>query len=119
MVSEKGAIKVDCPHCGERILIRKMRAGYGPFNGPAYDYLVAEEDEWVPALKEERREKNPWSKEEISALKNNLDKTISEMERKNLLPGRVYIEIHKQLRKMGYKYSQKEKKWNLETTVDI
>lgn len=114
MVSEQGAIKVDCPHCGKRILIRKINAGCGPFGRTAYDYFVAEGDEWVPAIKEERWEKKSWSKVEIKALKNNLDKTISEMERMNILPDRVTIEIHKQLKRMGYKYSHKEKRWNIE-----
>jgi hypothetical protein len=50
-VNTRGATKVDCPHCGKRIYLRKMTSG-GYFT--ASTYLVAKDGEWVPAKEEDR-----------------------------------------------------------------
>lgn len=52
--SSRGAVKVDCPYCNKRILVRKQRDGVSSFDKPKYTYLVARDGKWIPAKKEDR-----------------------------------------------------------------
>lgn len=53
--SSRGAIKIDCPHCNKRILLRKMRDGCNAFGGPKYSYLLSKDGRWIPAKEEDRK----------------------------------------------------------------
>jgi len=53
-VSSRGAIKIDCPHCNKRILVRKQYDGNSSFGKSKYKYLVARYNKWIPAKEEDR-----------------------------------------------------------------
>lgn len=53
-VSTRGAVKIDCPHCNKRILVRKQAYAF-PVGSNKYYYLVAKKGKWIPAKLEDRK----------------------------------------------------------------